>query len=92
MVRRAELMQLHGAWPDDPPIVGVTQTRLLPGSWHWLVRIVHLLIGIAGMVVAARVARAIRDGDLPHGSRPVAEPPLAVFGEASRSGRSIPSS
>ena len=76
------------------PIVGVTQTRLLPGSWHWLVKILHLLIGIVGMVAATRVGRAIRDGDQPRlsPSPPVAEPPLAVFGEASRSGRSIPSS
>lgn len=41
------------------PIVGIAQTRLFPGSWHWVVRVVHLLIGIGGMIVAARLARAI---------------------------------
>lgn len=45
------------------PIVGMAQTRLLPGSWHWLVRVVHLLIGVAGMVVAARLGRTIRGSE-----------------------------
>lgn len=74
------------------PLVGMTQTRLLPGSWHWLVKVVHLLIGIAGMVVAARLGGAIRDRDIPDESRPVVEPPLAIPGESSGSDLSTPSS
>jgi hypothetical protein len=76
------------------PIVGVIQARLLPGSWHWLVKLFHLLIGIAGMIVAARVGRSIRDRAPAPGSvgpRPVAEPSLAARGEASRPGLSTPS-
>jgi hypothetical protein len=42
------------------PVFGVTQPRLLPGPAHWVVRLAHLLIGIAAMIVAARLAGFIR--------------------------------
>jgi hypothetical protein len=42
------------------PVFGMTQTQLLPGPAHWVVRLTHLLIGIAAMIVAARLARFIR--------------------------------
>lgn len=41
---------------------GVWQVQLLPGSWHWLIRVLHLLIGFAavglGGVLCRRVALA----------------------------------
>lgn len=39
------------------PVFGIAQTRLLPGPAHWVVRLTHLLIAIAAMGVAARLAR-----------------------------------
>lgn len=42
--------------------LGMTQTRILVGSAHWIVQVVHLLVGLAAMGMAeglgARVKRA----------------------------------
>ena len=40
------------------PVLGMTQTRLLPGPAHWVVRLTHLVIAMAAMGVAARLARS----------------------------------
>jgi hypothetical protein len=40
--------------------LGMTQTRLLPGPMHWVVKVTHLLLGFAGMGLAAAIDRAIR--------------------------------
>jgi hypothetical protein len=36
------------------------QTRLLLGPGHWVVQVVHLLIGLVAMFVAARLVRFLR--------------------------------
>ena len=46
-------------WGIVIPAFGMAQTQLLPGPAHWVVRVVHLLIGIAAMVIAALLARYI---------------------------------
>jgi hypothetical protein len=37
---------------------GMNQTALLPGQWHWVIRVIHLLLGVAavgiGQAIAAR--------------------------------------
>jgi hypothetical protein len=42
-------------------VVGMAQTRLLPGSFHWVIQIIHLLIGMAavgsGEVIGGRLRR-----------------------------------
>jgi hypothetical protein len=47
------------AWSFVVLLLGVTQARLLPGSMHWMVRTLHLLVGFAavglGHVLAKRV-------------------------------------
>lgn len=48
------------AWGVVVPAFGMMQTRLLPGPAHWTVRLLHLLIGLAAMVVAARLTRFIQ--------------------------------
>jgi hypothetical protein len=42
------------------PSFGMIQTRLLPGPGHGVVQVVHLLIGLVAMVVAARLVRFLR--------------------------------
>jgi hypothetical protein len=37
--------------------LGMTQMRLLPGNLHWIVRVAHLLIGLAAMPIAERLAK-----------------------------------
>jgi hypothetical protein len=38
------------------PIVGLTQRELLPGSAHWLIQVLHLLLGLGLLGVAENLA------------------------------------
>ena len=50
------------AWGLIVPILGVMQNRLLPGDLHWIIQLLHLLVGIGalgqGEGLAARIKRA----------------------------------
>jgi hypothetical protein len=50
------------AWGLVVPILGVTQDQILGGDAHWLIRILHLLVGLIAIGMAeglgARVRRA----------------------------------
>jgi hypothetical protein len=48
------------SWGIVIPVFGIVHPRLLPGPGHWVIRVVHLLIGLAAMVIAARLAGYIR--------------------------------
>jgi hypothetical protein len=54
------LVLLAVGWGLVVPAFGIIHARLLPGSPHWIVRVSHLLIGIAAMIIAARLAGFIR--------------------------------
>ncbi len=41
--------------------LGMTQTRLLPGDYHWLIRVLHLVLGMGAMGLAERLARGIAE-------------------------------
>jgi uncharacterized membrane protein len=49
-------------WGFLLPIFGLTQTRIAPGSFHWVVQILHLLVGLAAVGQAENLARRIREG------------------------------
>jgi hypothetical protein len=38
------------------PIVGLTQRELLPGSAHWVIQVVHLLLGLGLLGLAENLA------------------------------------
>jgi hypothetical protein len=38
------------------PIVGLTQRELFPGSAHWVIQVIHLLLGIALIATAENLA------------------------------------
>ena len=38
------------------PIVGLTQRELLPGSAHWVIQVIHLLLGIGLLAMAENLA------------------------------------
>ena len=42
------------------PAFGYFHPRLLIGPFHWIVQVLHLAIGVAAMVIAARLATYIR--------------------------------
>jgi hypothetical protein len=37
--------------------LGMTQTQLFPGSLHWVIRVIHLLVGVGAMAQGERLAR-----------------------------------
>ena len=39
--------------------LGMTQTQIFPGSAHWVVRVIHLLVGVGAMVQGERLARVV---------------------------------
>jgi hypothetical protein len=39
---------------------GMAQLTMLPGSAHWIVRLVHLLLGLSAMGIAERLGKAIK--------------------------------
>lgn len=57
------------AWGVVIAAVGMTQQGILPGPLHWIVRLAHLAIGIAGIPLAERLAsaprRAVLTGTVP---------------------------
>jgi hypothetical protein len=55
------LVALAAVWGLVVPVLGLAQDRLLPGSAHWLIQVLHLLVGLAaigqGESLAARILR-----------------------------------
>ena len=49
-------------WGLIVPILGVTQFQLLPGSLHWIIQILHLLVGLTAIALANILARQIIEG------------------------------
>ena len=46
-------------WGAIVPILGITQFQLLPGSLHWIIQTLHLLVGIVAIALANILARQI---------------------------------
>lgn len=46
-------------WGLILPLLGMAQTRLMPGSAHWVIRLIHLLVGIGALAQGERLARAV---------------------------------
>lgn len=42
------------------PVVGIGQTGWLPGPQHWVIQVVHLLVGLAGITVAEAAGGRLR--------------------------------
>jgi len=59
----AGLVALAVLWGIIVLALGMTQTRLVPGSAHWVIRVLHLLVGLVairlGEVLAQRI-KAVR--------------------------------
>jgi hypothetical protein len=69
------------AWGLIMPALGMTQTRLLPGSFHIVIEALHLLVGVAAVGMGENLARRIKQA-----GQPVATAEPAVAG-ASTIGR-----
>lgn len=62
------LVALALAWGLIIPVLGVTQTRLLPGAAHWVIQLLHLLVGLAGMWLAMELATRSAERRVPGGA------------------------
>jgi len=54
------LVMVSLVWGLIVPVLGVTQTRLLPGSAHWLIQVLHLLVGLGAINLAMTLSRQIK--------------------------------
>src|SRR5262245_19848213 len=54
------LIALALLWGLLVPILGLTQTGLLPGSAHWLIQVLHLLVGLGAIGQAVGLAARIK--------------------------------
>jgi hypothetical protein len=43
-------------WGLIVPILGITQTQLLPGAAHWVIEVLHLLVGLVALGLSERLA------------------------------------
>ena len=57
----SDLVALGFAWGLVVPVIGLTQTRILPGDLHWIVQVAHLLVGIIGAGIGDMLANRIGD-------------------------------
>jgi hypothetical protein len=54
------LVVLAVVWGLIVPALGLTQTQLLPGSAHWIIQVLHLLVGLGAIGQAEGLARRIK--------------------------------
>lgn len=54
------LVALAAVWSLVMPALGLTQERLLPGGAHWLIQVLHLLVGIGALALGEQLARRIK--------------------------------
>jgi hypothetical protein len=54
------LVALAVAWGLIVPALGLTQDQLLPGSAHWVIQVLHLLVGLGAIGQAEGLAARIK--------------------------------
>jgi hypothetical protein len=62
------LVALAVAWGLVAALFGYTHVGLLTGGWHWIVQVIHLLIGVGAIGLGERLAHATKGTA---GARPV---------------------
>lgn len=50
------------AWGVVLPVLGLTQVNLLTGGSHWVIQVVHLLVGLGAIGLAERLGMSIKAG------------------------------
>ncbi len=58
----AGLIALAFVWGAVVILLGMTQAQLLPGPQHWIIRGLHLLVGLGAMGQARGLVRRIEEG------------------------------
>lgn len=53
------LVVLALLWGLLLPVLGLSQTRLLQGDAHWIIQVLHLLVGLAAIAQAENLGRRL---------------------------------
>jgi hypothetical protein len=56
------LVALAAVWALVVLVLGLTQERLLPGTAHWVIQVLHLLLGLGAIGQAESLAVRIKRG------------------------------
>jgi hypothetical protein len=62
------LVILSVLWGLLVVVLGVTQTQVLPGELHWIIQLLHLLVGLVAIGLAGAMVRRIDPGRLETGT------------------------
>ena len=54
-------------WGLALPALGMTQAAILVGPWHWVIRVVHLLMGLIALGLADNLAKRVLKSRAPSG-------------------------
>jgi len=54
------LAVLGFAWGVIATVLGLTQVNLLTGGWHWVIQVIHLLVGVGAIGIAEVLAVRIK--------------------------------
>jgi hypothetical protein len=57
----ASMVALAAVWGLVVPVLGLNQERLLVGSAHWVIEVLHLLVGLGALGLAERLAARTRE-------------------------------
>ena len=60
-----KLTALAFVWGLVVVILGVTQTQILPGNLHWLIEVLHLLLGLGAIGLGEGLSARIKRLQLP---------------------------
>ena len=58
---RPPLVALAAVWGLIVPVLGLSQDRLLVGSAHWLIEVLHLLVGVGAIGLAENLAARVKE-------------------------------
>jgi hypothetical protein len=47
-------------WAALVLVLGLTQTRLMVGGAHWVIQVLHLLVGVGALFIAERLAAKVK--------------------------------
>ena len=53
------------AWGLIAPILGLTQADLLTNNWHWVIQVLHLLVGLAAIGTGEGLVQRMRRAGMP---------------------------
>jgi hypothetical protein len=63
-------------------VLGLAQDALLPGTWHWTIQVLHLVISMAAIWWGRRLVELMRRGSV--GQPSVTHPSIATSGSRTR--------